>query len=192
MPDENSADPAGPRLPEAPASRRSLLATIALAPVDAVVALVVLLDALVGPMFRPLLRRLFRLRLFALAERGIAALPPYAILALLAAPFALAEPLKILSLWWIASGRLVPGIIGQVFAHLMTLVVVDRIYHAGRDKLLTIGWFAWIMGWLAAIRDTVLARLRGTALWRAAHAAERRVRGMGRAIRGWFGRTHGD
>jgi hypothetical protein len=154
--------------------------------VDAAVALVVLLDALVGPLFRPLLRRLFSLRVFAAAERGIAMLPPYAILALLAVPFALAEPLKIVSLWWIASGRLTLGVTAQVFAHLMTLVVVDRIYHAGRAKLLTIGWFAWIMVRLAAIRDAVLGRLRGTILWRSAVATGERVKTFGRAVREWF------
>jgi hypothetical protein len=184
--EEDTKGGAAPGVPDTP-RRRSLPVAILLAPVDAIVGVVVLLDAVAGPLFRPLLRWLFSLRIFAAAERGIAMLPPYGILALLAVPFALAEPLKIVSLWWIASGRLALGVTAQVFAHLMTLVVVDRIYHAGRHKLLTIGWFAWIMVRLAAVRDAVLGRMRGTALWRAAIAAGQGVRAMGRALRDWIG-----
>jgi hypothetical protein len=95
----------------------------------------------------------------------VAALPPYAILVLLAIPFAFAEPPKIYGLYLIGAGHLAAGLFTTAMAHLVTLVIVERIYHAGQAKLKMIFWFAKLMDWLTGIRDRLLAFARSTRVW---------------------------
>lgn len=157
-------------------SRRRL--RLLLVPLDLLVGLFVLLDELARPLYRPLLRWFASLRIVARAEVWIAGLPPYGVLATLALPFAVAEPAKLLALLVMARGALLPGLVLMGVAHLLSFLVVERIYHAGRAQLLRIGWFAWCMGLLIEIRDAILARLRETALWQ-------RAVGWGRGLRRW-------
>jgi hypothetical protein len=139
----------------------------------AVVVLYLVIDAIFTPIFRPLFQWIVRLGLIRWLQELIAALPPYAILASLAVPFALAEPAKLIALYLIAAGRFKAGVIMTVLAHLVTLVIVERIYDAGRAKLRTILWFARLMDWLTGIRDRLLAWARATAVWKFAAAVKR-------------------
>lgn len=140
------------------------------------VALVVVLDEIVRPLLQPLLRRFAALRLVARTEAAIARMPPYAVLALLAVPFAVAEPLKILALVVMAHGGLASGLVLLAVAYLASFLVVERIYHAGHAALMTIGWFAAIMGFVVRVREAVLGWLRATPLWR-------RMAGFGAGLR---------
>src|SRR4051794_27616136 len=70
-----------------------------------VAAILILLDEIARPIFRPLSRAFGRLRLVESAEALLARLPPYAILLCLLVPFAVAEPLKVIALVWIGEGR---------------------------------------------------------------------------------------
>jgi hypothetical protein len=61
----------------------------------------------------------------------------------------------------------VTGVVLLVLAYLVSFLIVERIYEAGREKLLTYWWFAWAMAQivkvrnlLLAFRDRLLARLR--------------------------------
>jgi hypothetical protein len=147
-----------------------------LIPLDLVVGLVILLDEMVRPLYRPLLRWFSGLQIVARAERWIGSLPPYGALAALAVPFAIAEPLKLLSLVLLARGALWPGLVTMGIAHLGSFLLVERVYHAGRAQLLTITWFAWCIGWLDTIRRTILDRIKAT-------AAFRRMAELGAALR---------
>ena len=71
-------------------------------------------------------------------------------------PFAVAEPLKLLGLLMMAGGRARTGLVVFGFAHLVSFLLVERIYHAGRDKLLTYGWLAWTMALLDRLRRRAL------------------------------------
>lgn len=159
-----------------------------LVPLDLLIGLVVLLDELARPLYRPLLRWFAGLRIVARAEAWIAGLPPYGVLATLALPFAVAEPAKLLALLVMARGAFVPGLLLMGMAHLLSFLVVERIYHAGRAQLLSIGWFARCMGLLTDIRDAVLARLRDTVLWRRAVELGHGLRRWGRSLRLRIGR----
>jgi len=53
-----------------------------------------------------------------------------------------------------------------VFAHLVSLLTLDRIYHAGHTQLMQIGWFARLMTWLISLRDRAFAMARSTPAWR--------------------------
>lgn len=131
----------------------------------AVVILYVILDAIFTPVFLPLLRWVARLQFVIRLQDAVAALPPYAILVLLAIPFAIAEPAKIYALYLMGKGHISFGLITMALAYIVNLVVVERIYQAGQAKLKTIVWFAKLMGWLIGIRDRLLAFARSTRVW---------------------------
>jgi hypothetical protein len=143
----------------------SSLRRLLLLPAKAVVILYVVLDGIVAPIVRPLLRWVARLRFVIRLQDIVAALPPHAILALLSVPLAVAEPAKIYALYLMTEGQLVTGLVTISMAYLVSLVVVERIYHAGRMKLATIPWFAKLMVWLTGIRDRLLAWARASRIW---------------------------
>lgn len=168
--------------------RRALPARALLGLANVAVAAFVVGVELARPLYRPLLEALERLALVRRAEAAVAGLPRYAILGLIAIPFLGAEPLKVLGVVWVAEGRPVAGVAMLAFAYGASLVLVERIYAAGRGKLLTIGWLAACIGFAARIRDGVLARARALPAWKAAAAASRRASLLARRL---LGRTAG-
>ena len=152
-------------LPPPPAPQRNPLTRGLLAVLRAIIAVFVILDEFLRPLYRPLLRRLAELRVMRRLDETVAALPPPLVLLALTIPFAIAEPLKLLGLVLFARGQFLAGLVVTAFAHLMSFVFVERIYHAGREKLLSYRWFAWIMGQVVRVRDGVLGWVRATAAY---------------------------
>ncbi|MBS9476960.1 hypothetical protein [Ancylobacter radicis] len=150
-------------------------------PFELVLTVLVLLDEAARPLYRPLLRWVAGLGVMRRFEAWIARLPRLAILTLLAIPFAFAEPLKFVALIWIADGHFKTGTLTLALAYLASFVIVERIYRAGEPKLMTYGWFAFLMERLIAIRTTLLGWVQATALFRAVDRARRR-------LRAWLGR----
>jgi hypothetical protein len=142
----------------------------------AVVVVYVILDGIVTPVFRPLLRWVARLQFVIRLQDIVAALPPYAILVLLAVPLAFAEPAKIYALVLMGGGHFATGLATMAMAYLVSLVVAERIYHAGQTKLRTISWFAKLMDWLIGNRDRLLAWARTTWIWTFSIKFKRSVR----------------
>jgi hypothetical protein len=113
-----------------------------------------LLDAIFLSFIRPIFRVLARLGLFDKLTRAIESLGPYTTLALFVVPLAVLEPAKPVGLYLIAEGHYVHGVIVIAGAELMKMAIVERIYHIGKPKLMTIplfarvhdfaaGWFDW-------------------------------------------------
>lgn len=161
--------------------RRSLTRLL-LVPLDIVVGVAILVDELLRPLYRPIVAWFAALRLVARLEAAIGRLPPYGALVALAVPFAIVEPLKLLGLLLLAQGAFTAGMVTTAIGHLAGFLLVERVYHAGRAQLLTIPWFARIMGWIDAIRQAVIGRIRASAVWRRAvalgQAARQRLRGL--------------
>jgi hypothetical protein len=160
--------------PERRGWRRGL--RLALLPLDVVVAIVLLLDEIARPLYRPLIRLVAGLRLVVRIEAAIARLPPYGVLALIAVPFAVAEPMKLVGLWLMGTGRFVTGLATLIVAYAATFFIVERIYHAGRANLLTIPWFAYVMDAVVRLRDAVMERIRALPLYQAARRFALRAR----------------
>ncbi len=150
-------------------------------PLDILLTLLVLIDEAARPLYRPLQRWVASLRVMQRFEHWVAGLPRLAILILLAIPFCFAEPLKFVALFWMAEGHARTGLVTLVLAYLASFVIVERIYRAGEAKLMTYSWFAFVMERLIAIRATLIAWARATAIFRLVERARQRVRG-------WFGR----
>ena len=161
----------------------SSLRRLLLLPAKAVVILYVVLDGIVTPVVRPLLGWVARLRFVIRLQDIVAALPPYAILVLLAVPLAVAEPAKIYALYLMTEGQLMTGLVTISMAYLVSLLVVERIYYAGRMKLATIPWFAKLMDWLIGIRDRLLAWARATRIWAFSVKLKRSARALAAKLR---------
>ena len=115
-------------------------------------ALYFVIDALALSSLKPLLRKIGNLKLFKFIAAWIASLGPYPTLALFVVPLVLLEPVKPFSAYVIASGHFRLGVLVLVIGEVLKITIVERIFHIGRDKLMTIKAFAWIynfaFGWL--------------------------------------------
>jgi hypothetical protein len=145
---------------------------------EALVGIYVVLDDLLTPVFRPVVRWVVTFPLVLRLQQLAADLPPYGILALMAGPFVVGEPAKLYGVYLVGTGHWLTGIFVLGFAYLVTLVLVERVYSAGKEKLRSIGWFAFVMDWLIAIRDHVHDWARSTAIWAAAQELMRSVRSL--------------
>jgi hypothetical protein len=127
-----------------------------------------LLDQLLFPLFRPLLNYFSGLRLFQGIGALLQRLPPYLVLLILAVPFVALEPLKIFALYWLALGHIIQGGILLIVAHALSILTLERLYHAGEGQLMKIGWFARVMGWITGLKDWALNWVKSTPAWKSA------------------------
>lgn len=155
---------------------------IALGIVRAILTAFIILDEIARPLYRPLIRRFASLRLVHRLEEAVARLPRALVLLAFAVPFVIAEPLKLLGLILMARDSFWTGLIVLGLAHLATFLIVERIYDAGRDKLMSYRWFAWGMGIVIRLRDQMLGWVRASAAYafaiRTRNAARRWWQGL--------------
>ena len=132
----------------------------------------VVVDVVLGLLFRPLYRYLARIRFLDRLAAAIRTLNPYPTLALFLLPIIILEPAKPIAAYALASGH--AGLAVGIFAcaELLKLVIVERLFQITRVKLMSIPAFAsgyarWklVSDWLAA-----------TGIWRAARRLVFRVR----------------
>jgi hypothetical protein len=140
---------------------------------EVAVGFILLIDAIARPLYRPLLDWIATRRIMHRFAALIEPLPRFVILVLFGVPFAIAEPLKLLAVYLMARGLVVTGVVLLVLAYLVSFLIVERIYEAGRHKLLTYWWFAWAMTQIVKVRDLLLAfRARTMARLRQARSPE--------------------
>lgn len=175
MSDPVAAPPPQPQRPLPIAILRTVVRFI----VGIFVVAYALLDELLFPLLRPLLRALGRLRFFELIGALMLRLPPYAVLALLAVPFVIVEPLKVFALYWGAVGHPIQGVLILIAAQIVSILTIERLYHVGKPQLMKIDWFKRLMTWLVGLRNKALTWAKATAAWQGAVA-------MARSVRGWF------
>ncbi|MDI4664955.1 hypothetical protein K9U40_11530 [Xanthobacter autotrophicus] len=125
-----------------------------------VCGLVIVLDELVRPLYRPLLRRLAALRLMQAFEAWVGRRSPYTVLVLIGVPLAIVEPVKFLALIGIANGHVKTGTLAFLLAYFVSFVVIERTFSAGRAQLMTLRPVAWIIMTLGALRASIVAWLR--------------------------------
>jgi len=138
---------------------------VANAPLLSLAVIVVVLDDLFRAFVIPAVRALARLRLVQRVEAGIARLPPVGILLLFLIPLAIIEPFKIYALYLLGEGRFLASLVVFAIAKIVGLGLAERLFAIGRDKLLSIRWFAWCHARILSIRDRVHAWLAQTRFW---------------------------
>jgi len=144
--------------------------------------------------WEPLGRMMARLashRMWAVLERRIRDLPPWAALLSFLVPVLLLLPVKLMALWLFAEGHMATGVLLLGGAKLAGTALVARIFQLTQPALMQIAFFArWYLRW-KRWKDGVLLTVRSHPLWRAARhpgvALRRRWRVWGRNLRAWGG-----
>jgi hypothetical protein len=154
-----------------------------LSPVVSAAAIVYfVLDAVFFGVLKPFLAWLGRQPVLIRLGGWIGALGPYPSLLLLGIPVVILEPLKPLGFYLIATKHPVQGFAILAGAEVAKIVVVERLFRISREKLLTIGWFAWgyrlVTGWLA--------RLRALPAWQAVVRAGNHIKAKAREAIRWI------
>src|SRR4051812_37246335 len=160
-------------------------------PLMFVVVALVLFDDLFRPWVKSAVARLARLPLWRWIESRIARLSPYAALALFLIPVAIIEPLKVYALYLMGSGHVIAGILTLVVAKIVGVGLAERLFAISRDKLLSIGWFAWCFDRAVALKDTVHDWVTQSPAWALAMRLTARAREALRRVRAWAGRMFG-
>jgi hypothetical protein len=156
---------------------------LARTPLLAAAVVAVLLDDAFRAVVVPAVRAVAGLALIRRVEARIAGLPPRAILLLFVVPLAVIEPFKIYALYLVGQGRFAAAAATFVVAKVVGLGLAERLFSTGRDKLLSIRWFARCHGRILAIRDHVHGWLERRRIWRQALRLVRAIRGRLAAIR---------
>jgi hypothetical protein len=141
-------------------------------------AIYFLVDALFMAVAMPISRWLARHFEFKRLRAWIKSLPPYPSLALFSVPVIILEPIKPVAAYLVATGQFVCGVAAFVGCELLKLVLVERLFHLTRDKLMRIPAFAWGYGKFTEMR----AWLQATEAWRA-------IRAMSRAAKDYVARV---
>ncbi|SCB10646.1 hypothetical protein GA0061103_1544 [Rhizobium multihospitium] len=137
---------------------------VLLLPLRFIIAVLVIISEVARPVYRPLVNWFAALPIVKHFGEFVGSLPRGVILVLFVVPLAIAEPLKICALVVIARGHVISGLVIIALAYLMSFLLVERLFHAGREKLLTYRWLRWIMdrvetvrNWIAEMKQSVLA-----------------------------------
>ena len=131
----------------------------------AIILVYVGLDAIIFPMFRPSSRWLGGKLFVHAAQRRVGRLPAYVILVVIALPFAIAEPAKMLAVYLMASGSRLHRSIGSCRSIFHKPCYCGAALSWRRTKLLTIPWFKVVWQWLMSLRRSLLRRGRSTRIW---------------------------
>ncbi len=155
---------------------------ILLSPITLLILIFFLLEDLFLTLLRPIVRVLGQLAPFLAIGRWLRALSPYQALFAFLVPLVLLEPVKVFSLFWIGIGHFVSGALLLIGSYVLSLLIVERMFHVTRDKLLSIGWFAWCFGLVMGVRNWAYARLRSSLVWRLTYPVFLRASLFGRMI----------
>lgn len=109
-------------------------------------------------------------------EDRIRALRPKPALVVLALPFLLAIPVKLLAVWLMASGRALLGLLLILSVKFGGTALLARLFHLTQPALMALPWFARLYGRWTAWKQGVLDWLHGTLLWRQARAIKRQLK----------------
>jgi hypothetical protein len=135
-------------------------------------AIYFLVDAVFMAVARPISRWIGRHLELKRLRAWIRSLPPYPSLALFSVPVIILEPIKPVAAYLAATGQFVSGAATFIVGELLKLVLVERLFHLTRDKLMRIPAFAWAYGKFAEVK----AWLQATEAWRAIRAVSFAVR----------------
>ncbi len=129
-----------------------------------------------------LLGRLARLKSIAALETAVQALPPYPTLLVFALPSLLLLPLKLASLWLIASGHLVWATLLFVGAKVVGTALLARIFQLTQPKLMQLTWFARLYGIVIPWKDALLVRVKATPVWQASSRLKATAKRAAKAV----------
>jgi hypothetical protein len=113
------------------------------------------IDAIFFSILKRTFARIGRLPISIRVAEWIASLGPYQSLVLFLIPLVILEPVKPVSVYLIAKGKTVFGLSVLIVGEILKVAIVERLFHATREKLLLISAFAWIYNFLEAGLDYI-------------------------------------
>lgn len=128
---------------------------LASSPVKLSIAALVIMSEIFRPLYRSVVLRLSELPGFQRLDAFVARSPRILVLFMLVVPFAIAEPLKMFALVLLAQHRVAGGVGLTILAHFISFVIVERIFHAGRQQLMTFRWLSWIINRIGEARASM-------------------------------------
>jgi hypothetical protein len=93
------------------------------------------------------------MQLAAAIRRRIEQLGPWPSLILLAVPICIVEPLKLVGLAVAGEGHWIGGASVAIAAYAASLLLVERLFHIVKPKLLALRWFAKFWCFVTAMLD---------------------------------------
>jgi len=141
-------------------------------------ALYFLIDALFFSLIKPLGTWLAKLPIFDRIGSWVRSLSPYSTLVLFIIPFVLLEPIKPVGAYLIASGHVIDGVLLISIGEILKITIVERLFHVGRDKLMSIPAFARAYEYLMSLHSY----LHSLPIWQAMLKRARAVKGAVRRI----------
>lgn len=147
-----------------------------LAPLEWLLALIILFEEWGWEPIQRVMRRLSRWAPIARVERMLAALPPWAALLAFILPSLTMLPVNLFGVWLVGDGRHLSGTIVVVGAKLVSTSLIGRLFTLTRPALLQLGWFATIYQRWQIWEAALLAPVRASWLWRAGRDLKRRWR----------------
>jgi hypothetical protein len=145
-------------------------------------AIYLLVDAVFMAVARPIALWIGWHFQFRRLRAWIRSLPPYPSLALFSVPVIVLEPIKPVAAYLAATGQVLSGAVTLIIGELLKLVLVERLFHLTRDKLMRIPAFAWAYGKFSEAK----AWLRATEAWRTFRALSFAVRDNFARARAWL------
>ena len=142
---------------------------------EALIALVILFEEWGWEPLQRALAWVARLPPLAWIERRIAALPPYAALAVFLLPTLLLLPVKLAALWLIGIGQAGLGLAVIVLAKLVGTALLAHIFKLTQPALMQLAWFAHWYGRWTVWKQGIVTQVRTSWAWRVGHVIKRRV-----------------
>ena len=117
-----------------------------------------------------------RIPLWAWCEQKIAALPPWLALLVLLLPAVALLPIKLLALYFLGRGQMLWGTTVLISAKLLGTALVARLFQLTEPALMQFAWFArWYPRW-RAYKDSLVAQVRASGVWRMGRQAKLQVK----------------
>jgi hypothetical protein len=120
-----------------------------------IAAIYFLVDAVFLTVARPVARRLAELWIFDSLRAWIVSLRPYPTLALFMMPVVILEPVKPVAAYLTTTGHVIGGLSILLVGEVLKLILIERLFSISRDKLMSIGAFAWCHDKLRQAREWV-------------------------------------
>jgi hypothetical protein len=177
---------------------RTVIRRIATPIILAIAIVYFLIDALVLSLLRPVINRVAAFKPFARLRRWIESLGPYSTLVLFLVPIIILEPVKPVGFYLLHIHQFLAGTLVLTIGEILKIVIVERLFHIARAKLMTIrafavvhdyivGWIDWlhalppwqmVMRWVRALK--LRSRLIARTAWRRVAGAWRRLSALAR------------
>jgi hypothetical protein len=142
---------------------------------EALIALVILFEEWGWEPLQRALGWIARLPPLAWLERRIAAMPPYAALAVFLLPTLMLLPVKLSALWLIGIGHAGLGLAVIVLAKLVGTALLARLFKLTQPALMQLAWFAHWYGRWTVWKEALLSQVRASWAWRVGRVLKRRL-----------------